>query len=189
MPSAKIKICGIKRLRDVSAAVEAGAHAIGLNFVKSSPRYIDLQSARELIQKSNAPKMKWCGVFVNAPADEIVRAVEIGLAIVQLHGDEDSKFVSALRTAFGSRVSIWKALRVSRKEDLIAMNDCDPDAWLIDSKVAGLRGGSGQTFDWSLLAGIPRSKPLILSGGLNPGNVADAIRTVSPDWVDVASGV
>jgi phosphoribosylanthranilate isomerase len=69
------------------------------------------------------------------------------------------------------------------------MRELHPDGWLIDSKVSGMHGGSGKTFDWNLLSDIPRSKPLVLSGGLNPENVAVAIRTVAPDWVDVASGV
>jgi phosphoribosylanthranilate isomerase len=186
----KIKICGIRRAEDITAAVQAGADAIGLNFVRSSARFVNLPLARKLILQSKAPKMTWCGVFVNATQDEILEAVKtLDLTVVQLHGDEKSEFLNSLRTKLGSRVSIWKAVRVAQKEDLQAMTQCDPDAWLIDSKVAGMRGGSGQTFDWSVLTGISRSKPLILSGGLNPGNVAEAIRCVAPEWVDVASGV
>lgn len=190
MKTPKIKICGITRVEDVRAAVECGAHAIGLNFVKSSPRYVDLKTAAELIRSASAPDIKWCGVFVNATADEIARAVEaLALSVVQLHGDEDGAFVSKTKAAFAPRVAVWKALRVAASSDLDAMQKIDPDGWLIDSKVSGVRGGSGKTFDWSLLSNVSRTKPLILSGGLNPTNVADAVRQVAPDWVDVASGV
>src|SRR5690348_10021863 len=121
MKTPKIKICGITRVEDVRAAVECGAHAIGLNFVKSSPRYVDLKTAAGLIGSASASDIKWCGVFVNATANEIAHAVEtLGLSVVQLHGDEDRDFVSKTKAAFASRVAVWKALRVAASADLDA---------------------------------------------------------------------
>ena len=170
----------------------AGAAALGLNFVRESPRFIGgLDAAAGLIAAgAEAGPVEWAGVFVNAAPEAVADAARIlGLAIVQLHGEEPTEQIETLRGLLPGGVRIWKAFRVAVAKDLAAAGDYAPDGWVIDAKVPGVRGGSGKTFDWTILAGLQRSVPLVLSGGLNPGNVAEAVRTVAPDWVDVASGV
>jgi len=188
----QIKICGIKRLQDARAAVKAGASAIGLNFVPESPRFIgSLADALHLLDEAAVRHaVRWAGVFVNPTHGQVFEAVEkLDLDIVQLHGDEDPRYVATLRRELARTVQIWKAVRVATAGDLASVPECNCDAWVVDSKVAGMHGGSGQTFDWSLLKNFRRSKPLVLSGGLNPANVGDAVKQVRAEWFDVASGV
>jgi phosphoribosylanthranilate isomerase len=187
----KIKICGVRRAGDVRRASIMGVHAVGINFVPESPRYIgELASAQRLIEESRAPGMQWAGVFVNPTMDFVTSTVAaLKLSIVQLHGEETPDFVQRLKGELGGGVDVWKALRASTVQDLAAMENYDCAAFVVDAKVAGVRGGSGQTFDWSILKGVSRKAPLVLSGGLKPSNVAGAVAMVRPDWVDVASGV
>jgi phosphoribosylanthranilate isomerase len=191
MAALKIKICGVRRAGDVRRAALLGVHAVGINFVPESPRYIgDVSAAQKLIDESSAPGMIWAGVYVNAELDFITHSVKtLKLGIVQLHGEESPEFVQRVKSALGNDVAVWKALRAATIQDLKAMNDYDCAGFVVDAKVAGVRGGSGQTFDWSILKGVSRKSPLILSGGLKPSNVGGAVAMVRPDWVDVASGV
>jgi phosphoribosylanthranilate isomerase len=189
----RVKICGIKRPEDLQAVIASDADAVGLNFVKKSPRFIgDATAARALMQSaatSSAPhRLLWCGVFVNSKLDEICALAEtLKLDVVQLHGEESPDFAAAVKQRLG--VTVWKAVRVASADDLTALSSFACDGWVLDSKVDGVHGGSGKTFDWSLLNGLKRKTQLILSGGLHPGNVADAVKRIAPDWVDVASGV
>ncbi|HEY3323975.1 MAG TPA: phosphoribosylanthranilate isomerase [Planctomycetota bacterium] len=188
----KIKICGITRVEDSRAAIALGADAIGVNFVKESPRYIgEPANARALIEQSGpGAKILWAGVFARWTIDQIVIAVRTaGLQIVQLHGDESPEFVADIKSRLPRGVSVWKAFRVATAADLEPLGNYPCDANLVDAKCAGVLGGSGQRFDWSLLKNISRQKPLVLAGGLGPDNVTEAVREVRPDWVDVASGV
>jgi phosphoribosylanthranilate isomerase len=188
----QIKICGIKRVEDARAAVVAGASMIGLNFAPESPRFVGgLQFARELIEQSGVrDEARWAGVFVNPSIEDACEAVRLArLDVVQLHGEEDAAFVAALRQKLPAFVHIWKALRVASAADLAGVPECGCEAWVVDSKVAGVRGGSGHVFDWSLLKFFRRDKQLVLSGGLNAGNVGQAVQQVNAEWYDVASGV
>ncbi|MFH0938550.1 MAG: phosphoribosylanthranilate isomerase [Planctomycetota bacterium] len=188
----RIKICGVKCPADVFVATQAGATAVGINLVPESLRWIGgVNAAHRLIMDSKATdKLLWAGVFVNPDLVELVRITTIlRLQIVQLHGEETPDFVLALKRRLPKNVAIWKAMRVASADDLEPLKTYQCDAWLVDAKVAGTRGGSGKTFDWSILQRMQRSVPLVLSGGLNPTNVAQAIHVVAPDWVDVASGV
>jgi phosphoribosylanthranilate isomerase len=187
----RVKICGVKRPEDLQAAIGAGADAIGLNFVARSPRYVgDANAAAKLVENAHAPTaLLYCGVFVNASIHEIRSAVDAAqLAVIQLHGDESPQFVSEVKHEF-PKLRVWKAVRIASSEDLAALDRYDCDGWVLDSKVEGVHGGSGKSFDWSLLKGLSRKIELILSGGLTPMNVAEAIRATAPEWVDVASGV
>ncbi len=174
------------------AAASAGAHAIGLNFVPESPRFVGTaERAGELIAQTAAPSsLRWAGVFANPTVQDLERAVEVaGLSIVQLHGEESASYVADLRKKLRPEVSIWKAFRVAQASDLERIaEDSACDAGLLDAKT-DLRGGSGRTFDWDLLAKLDRRKTLVLAGGLNPDNVQEAVKRVAPTWVDVASGV
>ena len=185
----RVKICGVKRPEDIAAVLAAGADAVGLNFVARSPRYIgDRAAAAKLIDSAHGAPLKWCGVFVDATLDEVCATAEaLKLDVVQLHGDESPEFARAVKLRLGT--TVWKALRIGAAADLAVLAEFDCDGWVLDSKVEGVHGGSGKTFDWSLVSKIKRATELILSGGLHPGNVAQAIQQTSPDWVDVASGV
>ncbi len=186
MKRTRVKICGITREEDLAAAVAAGADALGFVFYAPSPRCVSPQRAAQLVAQVPAFVSK-VGLFVNA-SEETVRSVmaEVALDLLQFHGDEGAAFCSR----FGRP---WiKAARVKPGLDLLEYAAAfagfpGVSGLLLDAHVEGF-GGGGKAFDWSL---IPPSLPLpvILSGGLHPGNVAEAVRAVRPWAVDVSSGV
>jgi phosphoribosylanthranilate isomerase len=186
MTRTRIKICGITREEDLAAAVAAGADALGFVFYAPSSRYVTPERAAQLAAHVPAFVTR-VGLFVNATA-QAVRAVmaEVPLELLQFHGDEDAAYCSQ----FGRP---WiKAARVKPGFDLLEYASAFAAApgeagLLLDADVEGY-GGGGKTFDWTL---IPRNLPLpvILSGGLHPGNVAEAVRAIRPWAVDVSSGV
>ena len=186
----RVKICGIKHPQHARAAWRAGASAIGLNFYPASSRYIGgIENARELMRACTHPGGLWAGVFVNETLEALALIQSaLKLDIIQLHGSESPEFVRGVKRAW-PQAEVWKAFRVAAREDLKALPDFDCDGWLLDAKVPNTHGGRGVAFDWRILDALPRTKTLILSGGLNPSNVAEAIRQARPEWVDVASGV
>jgi phosphoribosylanthranilate isomerase len=180
----RVKICGITRVQDGLAAVRLGAHAIGLVFYDASPRAVTTEQAR-LIVDALPPFVTAVGLFVNAQPDAVRKTLAaVPLQLLQFHGDETPAYCSA----FG--VPYLKAVRVRAGVDLLqyASDFRDARGLLLDAYVEGVRGGTGATFDWSL---IPRdlSLPIVLSGGLDAGNVEAAVRAVRPWAVDVSSGV
>jgi phosphoribosylanthranilate isomerase len=180
----KIKICGITTAADAAAAVDAGAHAVGFMFFEGSRRNISHEAARAII-RDLPPFVSKVGVFVNAARDDVKRAIDqTGIDTLQFHGEEPP---DACR---GFGLKTVKAFRVQGKDMLAIMPRYDVDAWLLDSFVAGARGGTGVTFNWDL-AVHARSlgTPIMLAGGLNPENVTRAIEHVQPYAVDVSSGV
>jgi phosphoribosylanthranilate isomerase len=183
----KIKFCGITTLDDARLAADNGAWAIGLNFWDGTPRRCDLAVAAEIATVVRR-RLEVAGVFVNPTLDEVARtADEVGLTIVQLHGDEGPSFCAEAARRTGCRVI--KAARVRSGADIQALIRFHTDYHLLDSHAAGLRGGSGETFEWELARAHRGPVPVILSGGLRPDNVAEAIGVVRPFAVDVASGV
>lgn len=186
----QVKICGITRLRDAELAVELGAWAVGMVFFAQSPRRCSLEEAQR-ITTALRRKVELCGVFVNTPMEEIVDVSEqLGLTLLQLHGDEGPSFCGEAARRTGARVV--KALQVAGPGDIRDAARFHTDFHLLDARSAqpgreGLRGGTGETFDWKLLAGRRSKTPLILSGGLGPGNVGEAIERVRPYAVDTAS--
>ncbi len=190
----RVKICGITSLEDARASVEAGADAIGLNFYAASPRFVQRDRAAEICNALGKRAVK-VGVFVNASARDIRAAArELGLDVVQLHGDEDPQLLAELRG-----LAVMKAFRV--RDDLAAIEvflrqchrlACLPRLVLLDADRAGQYGGTGATLDWQMVA-RDRARlagaPLVLAGGLNPENVAAAVAAVRPWAIDVASGV
>ncbi|HTA13989.1 MAG TPA: phosphoribosylanthranilate isomerase [Solirubrobacteraceae bacterium] len=186
-----VKICGITRLADAELAVELGAWAVGMVFFKASPRSCSLAEAQR-ITAALRRRAELCGVFVNAPMEEIVGVSEqLGLTLLQLHGDEGPSFCGEAARRTGARVI--KALQVSGPGDIRDAARFHTDFHLLDARSAVpgrelLRGGTGETFDWRLLAGRRSKVPLILSGGLGPENVTEAIERVRPFAVDSASG-
>lgn len=183
----RIKICGITRPGDAEAAVELGAWAIGLNQWSGSPRRCDPQIAAE-IGAAMKRRVEVAGVFVNATLDEIASAAEAQqLTMVQLHGDEGAQFCAEVARKTGCRVI--KAIPVKSGADVRAAEAFRTDFHLLDTKVRGVPGGTGQSFDWELVRDRRSQVPMILAGGLNPDNVAEAIEVAAPYAVDVASGV
>lgn len=190
-PPTKVKICGITRLDDAELAVELGAWAIGMVLYERSPRRCSLESA-EGIAAALRRRVELCGVFVNPTMEEIVSANErLHLTLLQLHGDEGPSFCSEAARRTGAR--IIKALQISDIGDVRDAERFHTDFHLLDARSAipgreHVRGGTGETFDWDLLAARRSKTPLILSGGLHAGNVAEAIERVRPFAVDTASG-
>lgn len=178
----RVKICGVRTVADAVAAARAGADFVGLNFHPPSPRRVDLDTARAIVRA--VPDVACVGVFVDRPAAEIAALVrQLGLAVVQLHGDEPPEACRGL----GCRTI--KALRARPGADVLALaTTYDTDWLLLDAWVEGVPGGTGVRVDPATARSLPRER-LFLAGGLRVDNVADVVRTVRPFAVDVASGV
>jgi phosphoribosylanthranilate isomerase len=178
----RVKICGITTLDDALAAVHCGADALGFVFAEGSPRRVKPDLAKAIID-ALPPFVQCVGVFVDAPVNTIAQIQDhCSLDLVQLHHKEAGEMISR----WGRRAI--KAVQVQgpspeRAEAFL------PATLLLDSYHPHKHGGTGQTFDWSLVSEIARRHPIILAGGLTPGNVSEAIRTVRPYAVDVSSGV
>jgi phosphoribosylanthranilate isomerase len=187
MPRTRIKICGLTQAQDVLAAVDAGADAVGFVFYPPSPRNISFAKAAELAALL-PPFVTAVGLFVNPQADFVDEVLGcVPLQLLQFHGDETDVRCAALCAKCGLP---WiKAVRMRHGTDLLESSVSHPGSrgLLVDAFVEGF-GGGGKTFDWSL---IPNgfNRPLVLSGGLDPGNVTEAVRRVRPWAVDVSSGV
>jgi phosphoribosylanthranilate isomerase len=190
----KIKICGIRTLKDALAAIEAGADYLGFNFYSKSARFIEKEICAEItsVLKREYPQIKLVGVFVNSPVDEVKNILETcHLDLVQLHGDETPEMLSSFNgKAFKAiRLSTSTAVDESVSPFLKSVPESASPALLIDAAVNGIYGGSGVTADWLAAAELAKKYPLLLAGGLTPENVADAVRQVKPWGVDTASGV
>ncbi|MNC36006.1 phosphoribosylanthranilate isomerase [Pseudomonas linyingensis] len=184
MPVVRSKICGITRIEDALLAADAGADAIGLVFYARSPRAVEVQQARAIIA-ALPPFVTTVGLFVNASRDELNEILEaVPLDLLQFHGDETADDCAGYHRPY------IKALRVRPGEDIKARCAEFPQAAgiLLDTFVPGVPGGTGETFDWSLVPENPGC-PIILAGGLTAENVAAAIRQVRPWAVDVSGGV
>jgi len=198
-----VKICGVCRPEDAVAAAAAGADHIGVILARGGPRGQTLEQAAAILgalsnagrpagEEASAPSR--VGVFVDASADEVIRAARLlDLSVAQLHGDEPPGTVRAVRDA-GLRA--WKAIRVRDRDSFLAGLDTygeDADALLLDGWAAHARGGAGVRFDWSEIAGVrPLARDIVqiwVAGGLGPDTVAEAIRVLSPEGVDVSTGV
>ena len=179
-----VKICGITRVEDALAAAHCGAHAIGLVFYRPSPRYVTPERAAEIVA-ALPPFVTAVALFVNADAAEVRDVIDrTRVQMIQFHGAETPGFCARFELPY------LKAVRVRPGVDLLqyARDFQSAKALLLDAYQEGLHGGTGAVFDWDL---IPPALPLpvVLSGGLHPDNVAEAIRRVQPCAVDVSSGV
>jgi phosphoribosylanthranilate isomerase len=193
-----VKICGITSVDDARTAARAGADAVGLNFYAKSPRCVDLETARRIVASLPREVVK-VGLSVNADVEDVARRFDdLGLDLIQLHGDEPPKYLARL----GGR-PVMRAFRLG-PEGLEPLRryladcgrlGCTPRLVLIDALVAGRYGGTGQVADWQVLKTYPvntesrQAPPLVLAGGLTPENVAEAVAMVRPAAVDTASGV
>ncbi len=179
----RVKICGVTRVEDAVLAAELGASAIGMVFWPGSPRCIDPARAKAIV-KALPPFVAAVGVFVNQTGEASAIASDVGLSAVQLHGDEEPDTYRAC----SHHVIKAIAVRDGSAAEAAAAVPHTADV-LLDAHDAVKRGGTGHTIDWSLAATIARQRAIILSGGLNALNVADAIGAVRPAAIDVSSGV
>lgn len=186
----RIKVCGINRLQDALYAIEAGVDALGFIFHRQSPRYIDPDEARHLIGRL-PPFISTVGVFVDKKRSEVEEIIDFcGLDYVQLHGHETPKYCERL-LRIASPCHIIKAFRIGAHTTAGEFEPYAPHvkAFLLDTYDKERAGGTGRSFDWSVIGTLELARPFILAGGLNPGNVADAIRAAQPSFLDVNSGV
>jgi phosphoribosylanthranilate isomerase len=184
----RVKLCGITSVDDASLAVEAGAWAIGMIFADVSPRRVDVPTAAE-IGAAMRRKVEVTGVFVNTPLDEVVEIADLtSISMVQLHGDEGPTFCAEVAHRTGLKVV--KAARVRDKASVQALRAfrVAVDFHLLDAYVEGMQGGTGRAFPWELAKERGAGPPVILSGGITPDNVAEAIAGLHPFAVDSASG-
>ena len=185
----RAKICGITRVEDVHAVVNAGADAIGFVFYPPSPRAVTAEQAAQLVQ-AIAPYVQVVGLFVNHSANEIQDILQtVHLDIVQFHGDETPEQCQTIAQQVGRRW--YKAIQVKPDLDVVAeiqrYQDAGASAVLLDAWHPDLKGGTGHSFDWETFPKL--NIPLILAGGLNPDNIEQAILTTQAYAVDVSGGV
>jgi len=181
----KVKICGITNLGDALASLNAGCDALGFAFFKKSPRYVNPDQARQIIEQLPASIVK-IGVFVNAKEKQIKQIAKMcHLNMLQFHGEESPKFCDKFKA-----YKIIKAFRIKDKIDLKSLLKYKTFAYLFDAFAASRRGGTGKTFNWKLVTHFRDLKqPIFLAGGLNAKNVKKAIKAVHPAWVDTCSAV
>ncbi len=184
-----MKICGLTNLEDAEAAAAMGAWAVGMIFAEGSPRRCAPEQAQR-IAAALQRRVELCGVFVNAPMDDVVAAArDIGLTMLQLHGDEGPSYCAEAARRTGARVI--RAQQVTGPGDIRDVERYHVDFHLLDARSRerpALRGGTGETFDWDLVRSRRSRVPLILSGGIDAQNAAAAIAAVSPYALDSASG-
>lgn len=181
-----VKICGITNLEDALSCVEAGADALGFNFYAPSPRYIEPEAARKIVDQLPADVLT-VGVFVNGETPAIVEqiATAAGVAALQLHGDESPDYCRALSDRF-----VIKVLPVSREFKPERALNYKVQAIMLDAFDRAARGGTGRVIDWSVARRTSELVPrLFLAGGLSPENVAEAITAVEPYGVDACSAL
>jgi phosphoribosylanthranilate isomerase len=184
-----IKICGITNFPDAMHAIDAGADALGFNFSPRSRRCLDRRADGDWLSKVPASVLR-VAILTNPVWQELVEISDFPfIEAVQLHGEETPAFCHRLLEA---RIHFAKAVPVTAGDETLDVSGFFTDTILLDSKKGDRFGGTGETFDWSRARVVVRDNPnmhIIVSGGLNPGNVAEALRTIRPRGVDVASGV
>ncbi len=187
MRSLKIKICGITNAEDAQAVVEAGADALGFVFYHKSPRFVEARLVKQIVAEL-PPFVLPVGIFVNEDV-KVVRDLmdECGLALAQLHGDENASYCETLARP------VLKAIRLHNRDSLLAVGEyigrAQVRGFVLDAFSENAYGGTGLAADWPLAAEVAKASPVLLAGGLTPENVQEAIRTVRPYGVDVSSGV
>lgn len=180
--STRVKICGITNVADAELAVSLGAYALGFNLIPESKRFVPVEQAARLVQAVRG-RVLTIGVVADRSRQQLLEIVEhTGVDRLQLHGSEPPELVASLPISF-------KAVRIAGPDDVVQARSFSCEPLLVDAKVSGVLGGSGQTFDWSLVTELARLRPVVLAGGLQAANVDEAIRVVRPYAVDVASGV
>jgi len=183
-PRTRVKICGITRPEDASEAARLGVDAIGLVFYEKSPRHVSIEQAQRICQALTG-FVTVVALFMNPPSEQVSQVLDqVPVDLLQFHGVENAEFCRSFERPY------IKALGISGSKDLLSQIEPYTDARgiLLDSHATGAAGGTGETFDWSLIPDQLRGS-IILAGGLNPANVAEAISRVHPYAVDLSSGV
>lgn len=184
----KVKICGLTSLEDARFVSGALAHYLGFIFYEESARFIEPAQAGAIINWIEGPKC--VGVFVNQPMDDVnMVARQTGLDLVQLHGNESPEYCNLIEFPVIKAIHVSADATSADLKEAVAPYLSAVDYLLFDTKVDGKWGGTGQTFDWSLLEEVSEDVPFFLSGGLNAENIREACREVSPYAVDVSSGL
>jgi phosphoribosylanthranilate isomerase len=183
----RVKVCGVTNLEDARLAVDAGAWAIGMIFHPESPRACD-PAAAETIGAELKRRAEHVGVFVNAPLDQVAGLADLcSLTMLQLHGDEGPAYCREAARRTGCKI-----MKAQQIKDAAAVRSLEAfreaDLHLLDTHAEHIRGGTGQTFDWELVRHHQSKIPVVLSGGITPDNVGEAIAQVHPFAVDSASG-
>jgi phosphoribosylanthranilate isomerase len=179
----KVKICGITNLDDALSAVDLGADALGFIFVKSSPRHISPITARKIIQ-ALPPFVVPVGVVVDMAYNDVLEIIDqTSIGCVQFHGEETPKQIAKYP------VPVYKSFRVDSNFNPEILRRYKGSAYLLDTKIIGELGGTGQTFNWEIAVKAKEYGRIILAGGLTPENIIDAVKTVRPYAVDVNSGI
>ncbi|MCB1555817.1 MAG: phosphoribosylanthranilate isomerase [Alphaproteobacteria bacterium] len=184
-----VKICGIKDKTALDAAVQGGARFIGFVFYPDSPRAIDPSAADPLIRSLPYDQTEAVGLFGDPSDREIAIGCDAGITMIQLHGEESPRQVIEVQKRF--KLPVMKAIRIATEADLERVDDYEGIAdWLLfDAKREGVKGGTGRSFDWTILKDFHSRTPWMLAGGLDAGNVGAALSIISPQAVDVSSGV
>ena len=191
MNKSKIKICGINEIKIIDGCINNGVEYCGLIFYEKSPRFVNLELARKIINYVYNKKIIPVGVFVNKPLNEIKKIIKkTCLKHIQLHGNEDNNYISQLKKEFD--LKIIKSIGINNKDDLRKMDDLQlSDYFLFDykPKINELPGGNAKSFDWSLLQNITINKPWFISGGINIDNIEQINKKLIPYGIDISSGV
>ncbi|MDZ7715353.1 MAG: phosphoribosylanthranilate isomerase [Balneolaceae bacterium] len=184
----KVKICGLTSLEDARFVSGALAHYLGFIFYEESPRFVTPAEAGAIINWIEGPEC--VGVFVNQPLDDLnMIARQTGVDLVQLHGNESPEYCELVEKPVIKAIHVRKTNTSADLEDKIQPYLSVVDYLLFDTEVDGQWGGTGQSFDWSLLEEITSGMPFFLSGGLNPGNIREACKSVHPYAIDLSSGL
>ena len=179
----RVKVCGVTSVAQAVACVEAGVDSVGVNLVESSPRRVDEGVAAAIAREVGGRVLVVAVVAGRSVAQMRAVKARTGVGCLQLHGDESADDVVALLP------HAYKAVRIAGPADVAAAEAMPGEYVMVDAKVPGMLGGSGHTFDWSLVAELGKRRKLVLAGGLTPDNVARAVQMAHPWCVDVASGV
>lgn len=177
-----IKICGVTTAQDAEQVVQAGADALGLNFVHGSKRRVTREQAEQVVRAVSG-RIELVAVVADPTDDEVRELRELGMQWLQLHGQESAARVSRLLPG------AYKAVAIEDGADARRAATFPGERLLVDTKVSGTSGGTGKVFDWQLVTALSATRQLIVAGGLTPSNVAAAVRVLQPFGVDVASGV
>ena len=176
-----VKVCGLKRPEDIEAVNEAGCDLAGFIFAKKSRRYVEPAHVSLLAGKLRSDIIP-VGVFVNEDVNDVKEIMDIsGIRMIQLHGSEDNAYIHQLRNVIGNSANILQAFRIDSEEDIEKVMNSEADLVLVDHGA----GGTGESFDWSLLKNMKRD--YLLAGGIGPANVKEAIALLHPYGVDASS--
>ena len=191
MNKSKIKICGINEIKIIDCCIKNNIEYCGLIFYEKSPRFVNLELAKEIINYVYDKKIIPVGVFVDKPLNEIIKVIKkTCLKHIQLHGNEDNNYIKNLKKEFDLR--IIKSIGINNKDDLRKMGDLQlSDYFLFDykPKINELPGGNAKSFDWSLLQNITINKPWFISGGINIDNIKQINKRLIPYGIDISSGL